>query len=169
MGEKAAAQRGEAEQGSGRGRGSGARPAPLLPPHRRCSCPFGGRFSRSSFLGSTRPPASSSRTKPSCKWPEGREGRQGVRGARPSPSPPSSKTAPRLAEDCCSSWVRWRGGHGGDLGGRGGGAQEGVSGKASQKRGLLERALTKFPWSAKWERQCWQSNLHVPRTGSRKL
>lgn len=44
-----------------------------------------------------------------------------------------------------------------------------MSGEASQKRGPLERALTKFPWSARWERHCWQSNPHVQRTCSRKL
>lgn len=89
---------GRAEQPEGKG--SGARPAPSPAPHRRCSYPFGGRFSQSSFLGSTRPPASSSRKKPSCKWPRERERKAESERSCLNPPPPTFKNIPRYADDC---------------------------------------------------------------------
>ncbi|MEJ1282385.1 transmembrane protein 54 [Cricetulus griseus] len=70
----------------------GRPPTPTPDTHRHCLYPFGGRFSQSSFPGSIRPQASSSRTKPSCKWPMGDGGREGrghqrVRRAALSPHP----------------------------------------------------------------------------------
>lgn len=46
---------------------------------------------------------------------------------------------------------------------------EGVTGMASQKRGLLELARTKFPRGTRWERDCWQRDLRVQRPRSGKL
>lgn len=97
----------------GRAAGGGRRVAPAPAPHRRYSCPFGGRFSPSSSRGSTRPPASSSPTKPSCKWPGGREGKAGVRGGCLSTPHPHLQKRPQV------HWRVERGSRGGGTGGPG--------------------------------------------------
>lgn len=121
------------------------RPCPAPASHRRCWCPSGGRFSQSSFPGSTRPPASSSRTKPSCKWPGGRQGSRGEK------SPvPRLGNVPGVLEAA----------------GRGGGGPEvwgaGARGRLS-RRGRSWGGPGRVPWRAGRERNCWLRELHAHR------
>ena len=91
-------------------------------------------------------------------------GGEGVRGSLPDPSTPNfPKTPPGALTIAAPAKVRRRAGDGGmgELGSSGRSDGEGF-----QKRGLLERALNKLPWSARWERNCWQRDLHVQRPQS---
>lgn len=60
-----------------------------------------------------------------------------------------------------------RSGAGGGVGSWG--VLEGVTGKASRKRGLLERSLTKFLWSVRWQTNCWQRNFLAQRPRREQL